>query len=1187
MAAAGLFISLTPVYSQDDDTEEIFELSPFEVSADDNQGYRATSTLAGTRLRTELKDVGSAIQAVTEEFMNDIGATDATTLLQYTTNTEVSGPGGNFAGTGLAATPNEDGRMRNPDSSTRVRGLQEADNARDFYKSILPWDGYNVERVDIQRGANSILFGLGSPAGIVNADIIDASLGSNSKEIGLRTDQHGSLRVTFDMNQVILDDQLAIRVAALNDNEKYQQKPAFEDDKRIFVAARYEPNFLRTDSARTVLRAKYEDGQIERNSPRILPPVDRITPWFNTQGDDALNGEGLDPRTADDNNSRLPGHGIAHRNYDDNATPNPYWNPWIGDMSQIYGGLVYVFDNPNSGNIQSIYDSTASVSGGLASDGSVDNGIDGIGNRRLRGIRRFSSYADEVGLPGADKGLYKDYHITDASIFDFYNNLIEGPNKGVEADFDAINLVLEQTFFDNRLGFEVAHDKQTYNDEQLTLINDWRFSLAVDINEKLPTGEVNPNYGRPFVSDSPWTGGKSGTKVSETNRASAYYDLDFNEVFESEFLGKLLGKHTFNVAHTEYEYQRTDTAFQRYVTDSSYGDVIGKNDHRDNNRHSNWVSYLGPSLAGRSNASGANISPIGDLQQIVSGGALSFDTTWNAQGVDPGAAWTDPFNGNVLTQSENPANYVGWSPLPINILDASNMADREKMYRSFDISEASVTSDVAVWQGRFWDGAILPMLAVREDSAATNVLNVAGRPYEYDSEGNITEGTGPDGTIANIDSLVTSPDTSLVDEDNPVSKGLVVHVDKLIGSDKLPVELSLFYNESSNFNPGERRVDVFGNAISPPSGETEDYGFLVSSKSGRFSARVTWYETAINEASNGVLESNLWQLGVVENWALNNAFIQRDMPQDTGRASWEFMTQQDGETDDAFLQRRIDTTQVVFDNALSRDFHEAWGIKNIYKSDGTVAQFDGDGGVDLSTFYNRLETAKSPSGVTATSDTVSKGMEIEIHAQPTDNWTIAFNAAQTEAFFYNVGGALAEYVETRGASYQNVVNGIRFGDVNVWGGGTGGSNTVEARDAGLFGSLELLKLQEGSATPELREWRANLVTKYNFTDGKFAGVNVGLGYRWQGENALGYGLNGAGEFDLANPYMGPSESNVDMWIGYGRELGEHIDWYIQLNVSNAFQDDNLIPVTVQPDGSVAGVRIGPRQSWFLQNTFKF
>ena len=56
--------------SSKEEAEEIVMLSPFEVSAAGDQGY-ATNTIAGTRVRTNLKDVGSAISVVTAQFLQD------------------------------------------------------------------------------------------------------------------------------------------------------------------------------------------------------------------------------------------------------------------------------------------------------------------------------------------------------------------------------------------------------------------------------------------------------------------------------------------------------------------------------------------------------------------------------------------------------------------------------------------------------------------------------------------------------------------------------------------------------------------------------------------------------------------------------------------------------------------------------------------------------------------------------------------------------------------------------------------------------------------------------------------------------------------------------------------------------------------------------------------------------------
>jgi hypothetical protein len=51
--------------------EEVVVLSPFEVTAADNTGYLATTNLAGSRMQTEIRDVGAALSVVTASFLKD------------------------------------------------------------------------------------------------------------------------------------------------------------------------------------------------------------------------------------------------------------------------------------------------------------------------------------------------------------------------------------------------------------------------------------------------------------------------------------------------------------------------------------------------------------------------------------------------------------------------------------------------------------------------------------------------------------------------------------------------------------------------------------------------------------------------------------------------------------------------------------------------------------------------------------------------------------------------------------------------------------------------------------------------------------------------------------------------------------------------------------------------------------
>ena len=243
LASSSVWAQTTAPAASAQENDDVVVLSPFEVSAEQqSSGYSTASTLAGNRLNTDLKDLGTSLSVYNAQFLTDIGATDARSLLQYTLGTEVGGILENFSGTGGGIAPNTNANL-GPQSSNRVRGLVGADNTRDLYLTNIPWDGYNIEAVDIQRGPNAILFGQGSAGGVINTRTKQASY-RNSGEVSVRVDQYGSLRGSFDINRVLIDDELSIRLAAVHSEAKFKQKPAFDDFNRQFLALRYEPGFL-------------------------------------------------------------------------------------------------------------------------------------------------------------------------------------------------------------------------------------------------------------------------------------------------------------------------------------------------------------------------------------------------------------------------------------------------------------------------------------------------------------------------------------------------------------------------------------------------------------------------------------------------------------------------------------------------------------------------------------------------------------------------------------------------------------------------------------------------------------------------------------------------------------------------------------------------------------------------------
>jgi len=259
---------------------EVYELSPFQVDAADSAGYSATSTLAGTRIKTNLKDLGASISVVTEQFMDDVGATDAQTLFSYISNTEVGGFQGNFTGATEQAQSRyyQTEERTNPQRNQRIRGLGAADLTRGFFLTDIPFDSYNTERVTVSRGPNSILFGIGSPGGVINNANKRAVLNSDFGEFGFRLDSFDSLRFTFDYNKSLLEDKLAIRIAALEESQKYKQRPAYEDQTRFYADVNW--TLLEGNGSLTRLRVNGEDGKQNGSPIEIIPPTIAYHNWF-------------------------------------------------------------------------------------------------------------------------------------------------------------------------------------------------------------------------------------------------------------------------------------------------------------------------------------------------------------------------------------------------------------------------------------------------------------------------------------------------------------------------------------------------------------------------------------------------------------------------------------------------------------------------------------------------------------------------------------------------------------------------------------------------------------------------------------------------------------------------------------------------------------------------------------------
>ncbi|MDQ8204790.1 TonB-dependent receptor plug domain-containing protein [Pelagicoccus sp. SDUM812003] len=152
--------------------DDVYELTPFTVDASQDQGYRATNTISGTRLNAAIKDIPMPIEVVTEEFIKDTGSTDLRQSLAYSagmvmTSQNDAGKGNSFGTIGGVHNP-EGATSNKTQTSYKVRGFITDATLRDGYRRQFATDAANIGRVEVIRGPAALLYGIGNFGGIVN-----------------------------------------------------------------------------------------------------------------------------------------------------------------------------------------------------------------------------------------------------------------------------------------------------------------------------------------------------------------------------------------------------------------------------------------------------------------------------------------------------------------------------------------------------------------------------------------------------------------------------------------------------------------------------------------------------------------------------------------------------------------------------------------------------------------------------------------------------------------------------------------------------------------------------------------------------------------------------------------------------------------------------------------------------------
>jgi len=1107
----GLFTA-TAVQAQqappEPDEEALQELSPFSVVGADDVGYQATSSLAGTRVQTDLRDIGSSISVVNKEFLEDTNSTDLQDILLFTPNTEVGGIAGNFSGSqgfGAGNPIPELERDNQQGGVTRIRGLAEADLTRDFFITEIPFDTYNVDRIDVQRGANSALFGLGSPGGLVNHNLIEADFLRNRGELKFQTDEHGTRRSTFRVNHIV-SDRLAIRLAGLFDETEFQQKEAFSRDRRIFGA------FTFKGSENVDFFGNIEFGDRDRSAPDFTPPNDGITPWLQT-GKQTFNG-GVDSANF------FRGDFRGNRGLD-------FYTTFPGGVGR---GFVNFFHDPTDP------DPTFGGNVVLNSGHTPPNTVNAPGvnpefrllQPRVRTdiIRRTGANPDGSPIPEGSAGFFNtgfvSDQILDRSIFDFRNHLFSGGSSQQFADWRAFQIGAKGTWLDGRVGLEVRYFDQAWHerannplqgrDQRTIFIDPNRFLIATVDGDASGTFDEtganlvpNPTFGQPVMGG--LSGGNQRNADRQTIRATGFGEIHATDFMEENIVSKFLGRFrlTFNVQRRDSD---TSEAFSRdkidqptvvanTLIDNNDDDVVDTSDAPGGNFFRTGMAFA---LPVQGSADFLNATSLSDLSGV------------NIQPVPFGKQRNRPPRTNTFTAfDEETLTFNEFEAQTFTLEDNNNFP--ASFFSNKDASR--IESITLVGQHYLWEDHVVLTGSWRSDSQDTASVSAPGSEFPnavdtFDQRFIL----GP-----------TSPLETIADEQT-TSWSIVIHTPDFINQ-YLPwgTQLTGFASEADNFQPSGDRVNIFNEQIDPVSGDTKERGFEVSTLNGKLNARVTWFTTGV----------------------LNQSF-------DTG-----FVSSSEGIL--LNLARQLDNADNVAQGFGIADVQAALPPQGVLDVNGFMPDFE----------RAEADTDRN-SNDNATQDFVTEGNEIQITYNPNENWTMLLTAARQETVTSNTAPRFEDFVndfvlpvwvnsdfaqnfvitddgsETLAeAATDRIVN--RFLRAKL----QDGNPQIEQREWRINFNTSY---NFGKDSPIIPDFMGDLT--------------VGGGVRWQDSVGVGFGVaeNEFGDFalDRDQPFFGSAQTFLDLFVRTSYDIGEKYTLTLQANVKDV-TNHNLVPVFANPDNS--------------------
>ncbi len=243
-------MALLPAVAVAEDSGEREYLPGNIVVTGERQGYVEDDGSSGTKTPTPLINVPQTVGVITRDQLEDQGVSQLAGALAFVPGVSLeSGEG------------NRDAVFIRGQESTADFYLDGLRDDAQYYRSL-----YNVERVEILKGANALIFGRGGGGGVINRVSKTAHLNGNSAQIDAGADTFGAFSFAADVTARIAGNA-AVRLNGTY--EEFNNDRDFYDGRFIGVS----PTVTVELSPQTRLTAHYTYDDDRRLADRGIPSL--------------------------------------------------------------------------------------------------------------------------------------------------------------------------------------------------------------------------------------------------------------------------------------------------------------------------------------------------------------------------------------------------------------------------------------------------------------------------------------------------------------------------------------------------------------------------------------------------------------------------------------------------------------------------------------------------------------------------------------------------------------------------------------------------------------------------------------------------------------------------------------------------------------------------------------------------